>query len=235
MLELNAWIAWVRVEGLRVVYITMGSMQVLEEFQVQALYNGLNQVEGCAVLWSLKEDQQIFLPGGGVQGLPKKFFINKWLPQAEALQLPEVAVVVTHCGWGGMNETITAGKPIVATPFRGDQPLNAKVAKARGLCEILNTSKLGMAAVTEAVSKVLGDPSYAACAKELQRVLLRTGGAERCAEVAEQVVCGCDELVSQPPTLSTALQSKAMPLLFMLLGATTLFLAQRGRAARSAR
>lgn len=229
MSELNGWIAWVRAEGLRIVYVTMGSMQVLEEFQVQGLYNGLNQVEGCAVLWSLKEDQQIFLPGGGVQGLPKKFFINKWLPQAEALQLPEVAVVITHCGWGGMNETINAGKPIVATPFRADQPLNAKVAKARGLCEILNTNKLAAAAVAAAVSKVLKDPSYAACAKDLQKVLLKTGGAERCAEVAEQLASGCEELVSKPPRLRTELQSKAMPFVFMLLGATAVLLAQRRR------
>merc|ERR1719277_2856376 len=33
--SLNAWIDWVRAEGLRIVYVSMGSMQVLKDFQVR--------------------------------------------------------------------------------------------------------------------------------------------------------------------------------------------------------
>ena len=149
----TALLSKVRGMGLRIIYVTMGSMQVLEPFQVRALFEGLQAVSPrCAVAWSLKSEQQEMLPLGE-EALPAHFFIQKWLPQGEALQLPDVAVVVTHCGFGGLNETIAAGKPLVALPFRADQPANAKLARERGLAEVLSPPKLTAAAVTTAVSK----------------------------------------------------------------------------------
>lgn len=217
----NDWLDWVRSESLKVVYVTMGSMQVLEPFQVTALYEGLSNVPGCAVAWSLKEDQQKFLPGGSTQGLSKKFFINKWMPQAEALQLPEVALVITHCGWGGLNETIAAGKPIVATRFRADQPANAGAAKARGLGEVLDPAKLSAAAVQDAVVKVLQDASYATCAKELQEALFKTGGANRCVEVVEHFAeHGYADIVASPPPLPSSFSMLRKPFIAIGFGAT---------------
>ena len=71
----------VRGMGLRIVYVTMGSMQVLEPFQVRAFFEGLSALSPqCAVAWSLKPEQQAFLPGG-VEALPPHFFVQKWLPQ----------------------------------------------------------------------------------------------------------------------------------------------------------
>ncbi|CAE7232034.1 UGT76E12 [Symbiodinium sp. CCMP2592] len=192
----NAWLQRVRGMGLRIIYVTMGSMQVLEPFQVRALFEGLQAVSPrCAVAWSLKPEQQEMLPLGK-EALPAHFFIQKWLPQGEALQLPDVAVVVTHCGFGGLNETIAAGKPLVALPFRADQPANAKLARERGLAEVLSPPKLTAAAVTTAVSKVLVDGSYAKRASELQRSMLKTGGAEACVDAIEHFVehGGCEEL-----------------------------------------
>merc|ERR1712226_786498 len=175
----------------------MGSMQILTRDQVAALYTGLSKISGAAIAWSLKEDQQPFLPCGGAHNLPKNFFIHKWLPQGEALQLPEVAVVVTHCGWGGLNETIAAGKPIVATPFRADQPTNAGIAKSRGFGEVLDTKALTADDVEATVRKVLDDPSYMRCAKSMQVALSKTGGAQACVEAVERLVDhGFGEVVS---------------------------------------
>jgi len=222
----NDWLEWVRCEGLKVVYVTMGSMQKLQDFQVRGLYEGLARIPGVAVAWSLMEDQQLFLPGGGTQGLPKRFFINKWMPQAEALQLPEVCVVVTHCGWGGLNETICAGKPIAATPFRADQPLNASVAKRQGLCEIIDTQKLNAAAVESTVTKVLTEPSYAERARVMQETLLKTGGAESCAEAVERLAeKGCAEVLSRPPTLASALSPLARRAAYFCIGIAVAWLA----------
>ncbi|CAE7492111.1 Ugt3a1 [Symbiodinium natans] len=192
----NAWLQRIRGMGLRIVYVTMGSMQVLEPFQVRAIFEGLLALSPrCAVAWSLKPEQQAFLPGG-VEKLPAQFFVQKWLPQGEALQLPDVAAVVTHCGFGGLNETIAAGKPLVALPFRADQPANAKIARARGLAEVLSPPKLTASAVSSAVGKVLNDQTYGARAVEVQRSMLKTGGAEACVDAIEHFVehGGCNEL-----------------------------------------
>merc|ERR1712176_56451 len=158
-------------------------MVALKQWQVEGIYNGLEPL-GCAVIWSLKEDQQAFLPAN----LPKRFFVHKWLPQAEALQLKDVAVVVTHCGWGGFMETVAAGKPIVATPFMGDQPDNAQLAVERGMAELLPPKQLKAISVQAAVGKVLNDPKYATAAAEVQRALHASGGAPKCCETIEDIV-----------------------------------------------
>jgi len=217
----NDWLAWVRREGLKVVYVTMGSMQKLESFQVKALYEGLARLK-CAVAWSLKEDQQGFLPTGAdpttgaVNGLPRRFYIQSWMPQNEALQLPDVALVITHCGFGGLNESITAGKPIVATPFRVDQPMNAALAKERGMAEVLDTATLSAASVEAAVAKVLEGESYARAAKDMQRLLLKTGGAETCVEAVELLAKSGEQKTA--PKLSAAPQPKLPMLMPLLLG-----------------
>ena len=38
--ELNEWLKWVRQEKLKVIYVTMGSMQKVLDFQITALYDG---------------------------------------------------------------------------------------------------------------------------------------------------------------------------------------------------
>lgn len=220
--KMNAWLQQVRAEGLRIVYVTMGSMQVLEQFQLEALFYGLKSLTPkVAVAWSLKEEQHQQLPGG-IEALPSHFFVQKWLPQGEALQLGEVAVVVTHCGFGGLNETIAAGKPLVALPFRADQPANAKLAKERGLAEVLKPRKLTPASVKSALQKVLGDPSYAQRARELQGMMLKTKGAEACVEAIERFVenDGCDEFfLRAPPSWSSYVTPWVKPLCLLALGA----------------
>jgi len=228
----NDWLAWVRSEGLKVVYVTMGSMQKLESFQVKALYEGLARLK-CAVAWSLKEDQQCFLPTGAdpttgaVDGLPRRFYIQSWMPQNEALQLPDVALVITHCGFGGLNESITAGKPIVATPFRVDQPMNAALVKERGMAEVLDTATLSAASVEAAVAKVLENESYAKAAKEMQRLLFKTGGAETCVEAVELLAKSGEQKIA--PKLSAAPQPKLPMLMPLLLGVGLLVFSCRSK------
>ena len=115
-----------------VVYVTTGSIVTLHDWQVSVLYTGLKKTE-YRVVWSLKEEKQKSLP---IKDDPN-FFISKWTPQVELLQDPAVEAVITHCGWGGVLETLTAGKPIVAMPFFGEQPLNARLMQEYGVAELI--------------------------------------------------------------------------------------------------
>eukprot|EP00913_Durusdinium_trenchii_P033016 g30908.t1 len=97
-----------------VVYVTTGSLVKLEAWQVRVIFNGLKKAK-CRVVWSLKEEKQEFLPSKE----DPDFFISKWLPQAELLQDPAIKLVITHCGWGGIMETLIAGKPMAIVSHRG--------------------------------------------------------------------------------------------------------------------
>merc|ERR1712113_339999 len=101
------------------------------------------------------------------------------MPQTEIISCPEVALVITHCGWGGSMETLAAGKPIVACGFQGDQLFNAKLFSRKGFATLLSPTTLTADMVKTQVSKVLTDPSYAKAAKEMQSALLKTGGSEK--------------------------------------------------------
>lgn len=216
--KMNRWLAdHVRPEGLQIVYVTMGSMQILEQFQLEALFYGLKSLTPkVAVAWSMKEEQHRQLPGGH-EALPSHWFVQKWLPQGEALHLPEVAVVVTHCGFGGLNETLAAGKPLVALPFRADQPGNAQLAQKRGFAEVLKPRTLTAHGVQAALQKVLTDGKYAQRAREVQGSLLKTKGAQACVEAIEDFMerDGCQELF-----LRDTVASRRPLALLAALGAT---------------
>merc|ERR1740121_1081641 len=136
-----------------------------------------------------------------------------------------------------MNETINAGKPIVATPFRADQPMNAKVAVRIGLAVQVNTRKLTAKSLAQAVQKVLDNPSYKKCAEDLRKKLLRSGGAEKCAETVENFAGGYDEILSKPPTVGTRLKESRSTLVLLALSfAAGALLSERiARSIRTAR
>lgn len=184
-------------------------MQKLTPLQVRALYDGLSSLN-CAVAWSLKADQQAYLPVGDIKDLPKRFLVQSWMPQGEAMQLPEVSAIITHCGFAGLNEAITAGKPLVATPFRADQPMNAKLAREQGMCEILDTNCLEVISVATTVTKVLNDSSYATCARRMQKQLLETGGADACVDILEILAASGHSLQPLPSAATTTKKSQVV-------------------------
>lgn len=177
------------------VYVTTGSLAKLHDWQVRVLYKGLKKTQ-FRIVWSLKEEQQNFLP---VKDDPD-FFISKWTPQAELLQDPAVKAVITHCGWGGTLETLTAGKPIIAIPFFGDQPLNARLMKDYGVAELIGKkipngtegesnpyqeSWMTEDTVYAAVNKVMRNPSYTKAAQKLMNASQACGGVEAAAQQVE--------------------------------------------------
>ncbi|CAL1138307.1 unnamed protein product [Cladocopium goreaui] len=85
-----------------------------------------------------------------------------------------------------------------------------------------NLRKLTPASVKSALQKVLGDPSYAQRARELQGMMLKTKGAEACVEAIERFVenDGCDELfLRAPPSWSSYVTPWVKPLCLLALGA----------------
>mmetsp|Transcript_31949 Transcript_31949/g.57290 ORF Transcript_31949/g.57290 Transcript_31949/m.57290 type:complete len:505 (-) Transcript_31949:350-1864(-) len=177
-----------------VVYVTTGSMAQLEQWQVEDIYHGLKKT-GFHVVWSLKEKQQALLP---VRDDPH-FYISRWTPQAELLQDGAVRVVITHCGWGGTLECMTASKPVVTIPFFGDQPTNARLLVKAGAGEHIGKSPSGSKGtqnpykkgdftadtVAAAVTKVMTNDSYKKAVGKMMNASRACGGAEAAVQQIE--------------------------------------------------
>lgn len=181
--------------GTDFVYVTTGSITLLSEQQVQRLYAGFAACE-CWVIWSLKEAKQAFLPSP----VSERFFVSGWVPQLEVLALPQVKLVLTHGGWGGVLECMQHAKPIIGFPGFADQPDNVKLLVARGCGLALDPKAFTASELERVATRLLVDnEAFAARAKLIQRALLATGGAPlavRTVEWAAEHGVGC--LVQQP-------------------------------------
>lgn len=63
------------------------------------------------------------------------------MPQKELLTHPAVAAGLTHGGFGGTLEFISAGIPVVCFPHFGDQPGNSEMLVERGVGILLIDAK----------------------------------------------------------------------------------------------
>jgi len=180
--------SWLRSSSKRVVVITTGSMSELHEWQIKALYHGAKKA-GLRIVWSLKDHLQPLLPVEAKGDAD--VWADAWIPQAEVLLDDAVAMVVTHCGWGGTLESIAAAQPCVCIPFMGDQPVNANLLIGAGCGELIGPPPKGVmtpinewkegAFTTESVAELFtriikNHQKYKSAAETLQRASRATGG-----------------------------------------------------------
>ncbi|XP_045503982.1 UDP-glycosyltransferase UGT5-like [Colias croceus] len=110
------------------------------------------------ILWKFEED----LPG-----TPSNVHIVNWAPQQSILAHPNCVLFITHGGQLSTTETVHFGKPIVAIPAFADQHLNAARAVHLGFAKKVQLSFTMAGDIKKAIEEILGDPKYAARAKEL--------------------------------------------------------------------
>jgi UDP:flavonoid glycosyltransferase YjiC (YdhE family) len=105
--------------------------------------------------------------------LPDNVRAAEFLPYAELLR--KTAVMVTNGGFGGVQQALTAGVPLVVAGDTEDKPeVAARVAWA-GAGVNLWTGAPSPARLGRAVAKVLRDPRYRLAAQRLQREIATHG------------------------------------------------------------
>nr|AUR26626.1 UDP-glucosyltransferase 84K1 [Centella asiatica] len=108
-----------------VIYISFGTIIELSTKEMEIVAKTLKKTQ-FKFLWVLKKGEEM-LPLGFLEESKNQGLIVKWSPQVQVLAHPAVACFLTHCGWNSLNETITAGVPVIAFPQWTDQPTNAKL------------------------------------------------------------------------------------------------------------
>jgi UDP:flavonoid glycosyltransferase YjiC (YdhE family) len=90
-----------------------------------------------------------------------------FVPQRALLGV--AGVFLTHAGFGGVREALTAGVPMVAVPLFADQPANAQRVGELGVGIQVDVAGLTADALAAAVSRVLDEPSYRSAALGFRR------------------------------------------------------------------
>ncbi|CAL1382347.1 unnamed protein product [Linum trigynum] len=114
-----------------VIYVNFGSIATMSKQHLTEFAMGLAS-SGVSFLWVIRPD----LVTGESAALPPEFqekaerigFISGWCPQEEVLNHPAVGGFLTHCGWGSIIESLTAGVPVLCWPFFSDQLINCRMA-----------------------------------------------------------------------------------------------------------
>lgn len=113
-----------------VVYVSFGSMAVLQKKQIEEVFHGLVKSQR-PFLWVIRKTEYegetrdlIEAELKGNDGL-----IVPWCSQLEVLRNGSVGCFLTHCGWNSVLESLVAGVPVVGCPQLSDQMTNAKMVE----------------------------------------------------------------------------------------------------------
>jgi UDP:flavonoid glycosyltransferase YjiC (YdhE family) len=175
-------IADARSDGARTVYFTLGTVFNLESGDLfMRVLVGLRELDVGVVA---TVGRQIDPAELGPQ--PARIRVERYLPHSDIL--PRCAAVVSHGGSGTVLGALAHGLPSVLLPMGADQPWNAARCEELGVAVVLDAMRATPADVREAVSTVLGDPSYRVAAERVRDQIRTLPGPEHAVRLLERLV-----------------------------------------------
>ena len=133
----------------------------------------------------------------GLHPIPNNVHVEAWVPQNDVFR--EASLVICHGGSGTTFGALAAGLPVVFVPLFADQLPNAlRVVEAGAGLRVAPGSRSGKrprardfspTRIAEAVTTVLGDPSYAKAAARIAREMGSLASVE---ELLYGLGPGCD-------------------------------------------
>jgi MGT family glycosyltransferase len=180
---------WERLTGEPLIYASMGT-----------LMNGLAEVYRTITAATAKHKgfQLVLSIGDQVNPdeiglLPSNTILVKRAPQLELLK--RASLCITHAGLNTVLESLAQGVPQVAIPVTVDQPgVAARIAeKKTGL--FVPLEELSVSRLSPLLDQVLNDTTYRNNARHFQKVIAKTDGRSKAADLLERSFgCGRDEL-----------------------------------------
>lgn len=121
---------------------------------------------------------------------PANARVERFVPQRAVV--PHADLVVCHAGFGTVLDALSAGVPMVLTPYSADQPLNAARCEALGVAETLPFLEADADALRDRIVQVLEADAYRAAAQRIRNEILTLPGPDAAVGVLER-------LADEPP------------------------------------
>ncbi|MGH3786762.1 MAG: glycosyltransferase [Pseudonocardiaceae bacterium] len=121
-----------------------------------------------------------------VDSPPGHVLVRESVPQLDLL--PHLHAVVSHAGHNTVCESLAHGVPLVVAPIRDDQPVIAGQVVDAGAGVRVHFGRVGATELRKAIMTVLGDPSYRAAARRVQKSFTNAGGATAAADHLEKLL-----------------------------------------------
>lgn len=164
-----------------------GSKPVVFVTQGTLANSDFNQLVIPAIAGLAGEDVLVIATAGGgdsakIQGLANAI-VERYIPYD--LVLPKTAVFVTNGGYGGVQQALRYGVPIVSGGATEDKPFVSARVQWSGAGIDLKTGTPTAEQIRAAVREVLADGRYRTRAKELQKSLIACDGLQIATAVIE--------------------------------------------------
>jgi N-glycosyltransferase len=150
-----------------------GHMLTAETSPLPRIVDALGSLP-CTAVVALGRDAD---PAAWTGPRPANVHLASFVQQRLLLQAADL--FVTHAGFGGVQEALAAGVPMVALPLYAEQPANARRLAELGLGMALDAYASDAASIAAACRKVLDDPAYRFTASGVQRRILGLPGIEQ--------------------------------------------------------
>jgi zeaxanthin glucosyltransferase len=178
---------WERLDGRPLIFASLGTIPnpatVAVFHKIAAACIGLN---AQLVLALGKWNQQSEKSQARLGKLPGEHIVVDFAPQLKLLD--RAALLITHAGVNTVLEAISRGVPMVALPWRVDQPgMGARIvhsgAGLRGSFQHATAEE-----IRSLVRRVLAEDSFRERTAALQESMVAAGGLGRAADIAEQAL-----------------------------------------------
>ncbi|KAI3997749.1 hypothetical protein MKX01_007636 [Papaver californicum] len=176
-------------EEASVIYVSFGSVSVLEHQQMEEIFRGLTEC-GFPYLWvcrekesklgmeAAKEEESVLSRikrEGSEQGK-----IVSWCSQVEVLSHSSIGCFITHCGWNSTLESLVGGVPLIGFPQWTDQGTNAKL--------IEDVWKVGVRMRVNEETKIVDREEVSRCVKMVMGNEEMKKNAKKLKELAKEAV-----------------------------------------------
>ncbi|KAL4561591.1 hypothetical protein LXL04_033761 [Taraxacum kok-saghyz] len=112
-----------------VIYVNFGSLISVSLEQLVEFGWGLVN-SNHYFLWIIRPDlvvgESAAMPTELKELINERGFLASWCPQEKVLNHCSVGGFLTHCGWGSVIESLSAGVPMLCWPYLWDQPTNCR-------------------------------------------------------------------------------------------------------------
>lgn len=157
-------------QGSTVVYVALTSTS---EAVVREVIAAVRRT-GLRVLVSSTVHDLSDLDGGSV-------LVERLLPSDRIM--PRVAVAVTTGGQGSVQTAVASGVPLVGIPLQPEQDLNVHLVQQQGMALCVPPQAVSSIATTNALRRLVEEPSYREQAQRLQSIVAQIDGARTAAQV----------------------------------------------------
>jgi zeaxanthin glucosyltransferase len=172
---------WERLDGRPLIYASLGTLVNGLDYIYKIILDAVGTLSNVQVVLSVGKN----VNRDDLGQIPSNTIVVNSAPQLELLQ--RATLCITHAGLNTTFESLAQGVPMVAIPIGYEQPGVAARIVYHGAGELIEVEDLTVVRLSELIPRVQTNPGYRDRARDFQKVIAKTHGLDKAAEIVEKV------------------------------------------------